>query len=516
MSPKSIARVRGILEMMDANEHQVLRNYLLCFESRKKGHKPKTLVLLNLLLKHADDSKVVELFKKRVASTDARRMVLTRLRGKMVASLMLDVNLIRPDTYDEAAQARARVAMGKVAGQLLLSRGQRDAGLKEIDSCIAVARKFELFNDLVEMLLIRSEYVRGSHAFTKLQEIRSDIRAFSQCRDGDLKARLYFHEVVSEYGFKGLSRTVVAVERIHFVEKRADELKSLFDQTGAATIGYVYLLLQIEYHQLNGDLAAASHLLMELVALAQKNPAINTRVKMATAFANLGANELWRHRFHDAEENFMLAIDNLRPNSRNRALVTEYLFYAQFYAGKKLEAKSSLLSIMGIDNVNTSSYRGAIHSYLLACVEFIAGNFGLVGRHLSCTKEIAQDKEGWNVGARVLAIMSAMERADWDFADALIINLRQFSRDGLKGSELRARDRHILDLLLELRRHSYDFTSVFEGNQDIVKKLYNASGQCAWQIQTPELICFHKWFEAKALNRVLIADYRSEHIYHQD
>jgi hypothetical protein len=99
--------------MMDKNERVALRNYLTCFESRKKGHKSKSVILLDLLEKYEDDEKVLLLLKKKISSEDARRMVIGRLRDKMLTSLSLDVNLSRSENYDEQAQARANVIQGK-------------------------------------------------------------------------------------------------------------------------------------------------------------------------------------------------------------------------------------------------------------------------------------------------------------------------------------------------------------------------------------------------------------------
>ena len=110
--------------MMDKNERLALRNYLTCFESRKKGHKPKSIILLDLIEKYEDDDKVILLFKKKIASEDARRMVISRLRDKMLTSLSLDVNLTRSENYDEQAQALASVVQGKLQGRLLIARAR--------------------------------------------------------------------------------------------------------------------------------------------------------------------------------------------------------------------------------------------------------------------------------------------------------------------------------------------------------------------------------------------------------
>jgi len=328
--------------MMDANERLVLRNYLTCFESRKKGHKPKTLILLDLLEKYTDDQHVIRLLKKKVLTDDARRMVLARLQEKILTSLTLDVNISRPENYDDVAQARANVALGKISAQLLVARGQREFGLMELNRTIELAKKYELFHDLVEMLIISLEYSRTQKKSQSTAGLLNEIDVYSRARDAQFKARNSFDDVIRQYGFKGLSRARQDPGRIAAVVGHAEQLRLAFEQTNASTIGYYYLLVKIESNQLQGELEAAGDQLTKLVQMVENNPAIRNRVRLATAYGNLAANELWMHRFNAAETHFKDTLGFLRVNSRNHALITEYLFYAQFYAGNVKMAKATL------------------------------------------------------------------------------------------------------------------------------------------------------------------------------
>jgi tetratricopeptide (TPR) repeat protein len=513
MSPKSIARVRGILFMMDTNERQVLRNYLQCFESRKKGHKPKTLVLLQLLEKYPDDERVRQLFSKKVLTEDARRMVLSRLEEKMHASLTLDVNIIRPENYDDIAQARANVSQGKIAAQLLVARGQRETGLRELERSIALAKNYEIFHDLVEMLIILQQHRPTKTPKTQLQVLKEQIARYSLMRDAEVKARTYFDEVTRQYGFKGLSHTVAESARLDFIESRMLELKTAFQETNAATIGYYYYLLLIEFHQLRGQLEEASVHLLDFAQMVEHNPSIRNRIRLATAYANLGENEMRMHRFEQAAGYIKDSLSNLRVNSRNHALMSEYLFYAQFYSGNLDEARITLDALISNPNIDQSDFRKAVRSYLMGCVQFCMGNHGSVRKYLTRSQSIAQDKEGWNIGARILTILNSIERNDLDHADSLIINLRQFMREGLKGMDPRSRDRRIVDILVELRKESYDFNRVARTKQQELKALREHDSTDAWRVQTPELICFHTWFADKVQGKRYVMDYAPAHLF---
>ncbi|MGB1318065.1 MAG: hypothetical protein ACPG5W_07650, partial [Flavobacteriales bacterium] len=260
--------------MMDTNERTVLRNYLTCFESRKKGHKPKTLVLYNLLEKYEVDEKLLSLFKNKIPSEDARRMVVSRLRQKMLSSLSLDVNLARDETYDEQAKALAGVVQGKLQGRLLIARGQRKVGFYVLDKNIAIAKHYELYDDLIDMLSVERQYVKAYKGTDEaFYQIDAQIENYSKCRDAANLAKKYFEEITMKYGFKGLSRVPIDSSQLQFLKARIDELEVRFDETSSATVGYYYYFLLIEYHQLQNKLEDASEALDNLVQMLENNPA---------------------------------------------------------------------------------------------------------------------------------------------------------------------------------------------------------------------------------------------------
>jgi tetratricopeptide (TPR) repeat protein len=502
--------------MMDRNEQVALRNYLTCFESRKKGHKPKSLILLDLLEKYDDDDRVMSLLKKKISSEDARRMVMSRLREKMLTSLLLDVNLVRDENYDEQGQALASVALGKLQGKLLIARGQRKTGFYIMDRTIAQAKHYELYDDLIDMLSSERQYIKAwkgsDQAFYNLVK---EIENYSACRDAANLAKQYFEEITMRYGFKGLSRLAVDESQLEFLRERIDTLHEAFEETSSATVGYYYYFLSVEYHQLQNNLEEASDSLSRLAQMLENNPAIKRKVRQASVYANLGANHLWRHRFKESQAQFETSLTFLRENTRNHAVITELLFYSLFYAGKLDEAEEKIESLVESKHVDQSDYRKAVRSYLLACVSFAKGEFRKVNLRLASSQHIGKDKEGWNIGSRVLSIMLAIERKKFDFADSQIVNLRQFLREGVKGIELRQRDKIITDILIELRKKSYDFEEVAKEKLSVLKELSKDDVESGWLLQSPEMIIFHTWFADKVDERPYQANYSRAHVYSQ-
>lgn len=500
--------------MMDKNERTVLRNYLTAFESRKKGHKPKTLILLDLIEKYTDDEKVVTLLKKKVLQEDARRMVVNRLREKMLASLMLDVNLNREETYDEQARALASVVKGKLQGRLLIARGRRDIGFQVLDRSIQLAKQFELYDDLVDMLGVERQFIKAwKGTDDAFYSVDNEIKNYALCRDAVNLAKKYYEEITMRYGFKGLNRTKPDFEQLAYLKTRSEELHAVFEQTSSATVGYYYYYVLIEYCQVQSKLNEASQHLNSLAQMVENNPSINRRVRLATVYGNLGANELWMHHFVEAESYLKRSLEYLRPDTRNYALIVEYVFYTQFYSGNLEGAKASLESLVASKYVDQSEFRKAVRNYLLACVAFGLGQFKQVNKYLSGSQGIGKDKEGWNFGSRMLSIMLAIEQEKFDYADSLIVNLRQFVREGLKGVELRKRDTLILDMLVELRKSSYNFEDVLKSKPQLLDALYKEDIETGWILQTPEMICFHTWFSDKRSNQAYCPIFTKEHLF---
>ncbi|MBI1288052.1 MAG: hypothetical protein GC178_10810 [Flavobacteriales bacterium] len=513
---KGLEQLRSIHFMMDRNEKVALRNYLNCFESRKKGHKPRSVILLDLLEKYEDDKKVLLLLKKKIPSEDARRMVIMRLREKMLASLSLDINVSREENYDEQARVRATVVLGKLQSGLLLGRGQRKFGFFVLDRAIENAVQYEFYDDLVEMLSMKRQLVKAyTGSDQAFYDLVSEIEEYAKKRDAANLAKQYFEEITMRYGFKGLSRLPADPKQLEFLKERIDNLQDAFEKTGSATVGYYYFFLLVEYHQLQNNLAESSESLSNLAQILENNPAIRRKVRLASVHLNLGANELWRHHFAEAKKEFETSLTYIRENTRNHAVITELLFYSLFYAGKMAEAEQVLETIVESKHVDQSEFRKAVRSYLLACVSFAKGEFRKVNLRLANSHHIGKDKEGWNIGSRVLSIMLAIEREKHDYADSQIVNLRQFMREGLKGIEVRQRDKLILELLVELRKKSYDFQEVAEAKKEILQQLYLDNIETGWLLQTPEMICFHTWFTDKLEERAYEPNYSRQYIFRE-
>ncbi|MDA9783070.1 hypothetical protein N9B55_01520 [Vicingaceae bacterium] len=114
--------------------------------------------------------------------------------------------------------------------------------------------------------------------------------------------------------------------------------------------------------------------------------------------------------------------------------------------------------------------------------------------------EIEKDKEGWNVWIRIMRLLCSIEMLKLNMIDYDIESFRKYLERTAKQYEVRERDKLVLKVLLELVKYDYNFslTSVVETE---LEKLKSTDEQYAWNPDSPELILFHDWFDAKLLKK---------------
>jgi hypothetical protein len=115
--------------------------------------------------------------------------------------------------------------------------------------------------------------------------------------------------------------------------------------------------------------------------------------------------------------------------------------------------------------------------------------------------EIEKDKEGWNVWIRIMRLLCSIEMLKLNMIDYDMESFRKYLERTAKQYEVRERDKLVLKVLLELDKNNYNFsiTAIVVANE--LDKLKSTNKKYAWNPDSPELILFHDWFEAKLLKR---------------
>ena len=515
MKAEKLKHLKQILDSMTEREKTVLNDYLTSFDSRGKGYKPKTLILLQLLNKYDDLDDVYRLFKKKMPSDDAIRMNINRLKDKIGESLLLDINISHEDAYDEISRVRVEVAKKKLVALIYIGRGLRTEALELYDKVISLGSKYELYNEVIEVQYLKQQTIGLKFGKKEFDKLNDSIAFNEQCRTAFQNARKAYHEIILNYGFKGLNRSNPDPKYEQELEQKLNQLNADFKNTKSAQVGYYYNLLMIELNQVRRNIHQASKHCEHLVKTVKENPSVYHKRRLGIAYLNFSQNELFDFNFDSALAKALEGMACFPANSPNHSLGMELEFYAAFYSGKLAEAKEIITSLLTNEKLDQSDFRYAKWNYLLACVHFAEGNFSQVLLTLNEAHKMDKDREGWNIGIRVLSILNAIESEQFDYADSLIVNLRQFIKEALKEQAVRDRDRNILEILLNLRKNAYNFKETKEAKEDLLHKLEENSAENGWEIQSPELIVFQQWFDGKLAGKATF-DFSRKSIYSSD
>ncbi len=509
MTNDKLRYLKRLVDKLSANEKAVLQDYLSSFDTRGKNYQPKTLSLLHLLMENEDLKAILQKMPKALdtKSESAMRMVAHRLKEKIGESLLLDINVNRDGSYEDIFKAKVDVCKKKQVSEIYRSRGL-DAEKEQLyGKIISVSKKYELYPELIEALLLKQEHISLTKGRKQFEAIEEDLAEAEKCRVAAINAKKAYYRTIQQYAFEGHNRNTPSEEYLSELEQEITRLKNDFQSTGSANVGYYLYMLQIEYYQVQKNHKKASEFCLHTVEIVRNTPAIYHKRRLGLSYLNLCQNEIFNHYFDYARGFVVEAKKCFIQGSANYNLALELEFYAYFYDEKLDLAEQALEHLIYDPELEQSEFRLAWRHYLLACVNFAQNQYKVATDHLNETKALNKDRVGWNLGVRTLAIMTAIEQEHFDHADSMIISMQQFIKQALKGEALRKRDEHILNLLIELRKNSYDFEAAVAKKTNLLPALKSENPDFCWYVQSPELIVFHTWFESKLLNQEYTPSY---------
>jgi len=100
-----------------------------------------------------------------------------------------------------------------------------------------------------------------------------------------------------------------------------------------------------------------------------------------------------------------------------------------------------------------------------------------------------------------MRLLCQVEMLKLNLIDYDIESFRKYLERTSRQYEIRERDKLILKVLYELDKQNYDFSETAKEVEDELEKLKSTDKKYAWNPDSPELILFHDWFEAKRLKK---------------
>jgi|GEM_PF-2203566 len=279
------------------------------------------------------------------------------------------------------------------------------------------------------------------------------------------------------------------------------EIEGYFCETNLQTINFNLLMLKLQLAHFEEKYNKAELLIFELIRISELYPPLKRRGRILQNYMNLAFTQFYLYKFKEASLNALKSTIECEDvinvlNMRIEAYVFA-LFYLQKY-DEGVEWMNKVLS-SGVEGNNPEqlSKRHAMMAFL----KYLQGDYKTAFKHLQLTKEVETDREGWNLGIRMLNIYLTLSTEKVDLADQRINAMRKHIERTSKMRNLRKRDIIIFRILSHLSRSGFDFEEVWEERKKDFALLRSNTPDCNWVPRSHELIIFDQWFEAKMKNK---------------
>lgn len=493
----SIVSLRKLVESLTIEEKKLCRNFLHGFTIRGENAENKNLALFNILASEEQgdlSERDVEFLLYGEKNFDAFVKLKFRLRNKVLESLIVDVNIERTGAYGECSRVLHTIRKKIIQAQIIKGRGLHDFAAMLLEEVLQQAKKYELYDEFLSAL----KYLIQIEAFNKnprsIEKLLSLHQKYSFHRDALFNAQTNFFLLIGEGGLTGWHSRDLAK-----VKSTIDEIQIQYRKTGSATVAFYLFSLEVHYYQEIGHFLKAGRVLKRMADLIEHHIVLFSPQRLAFALANLAWNNLHLRRFKQAITLCNDSLKLLKAGSFSYYQALETLFYAEFYSGKYLKALSIIDRIIKKTKNESAKFRNSRREYLRVCTLFMLGRTQEVSTFFIHYNQIEDDKDGWNVGVRLLNIMTDIEQGRIDTADSRIETIRKHLKKINSSTGLRPRQRLIYEVLRELERSSFNFKDVYSKMHEAINNLRSVGDKYAWEILSPKLIIFEEWFVAKAL-----------------
>lgn len=493
----SIIILRKLIEKLSKEEKKLCRKYLFGFSVRGENADNKSIDLFNILAsveqRELQESEI-EFLLYGEKNFDAFVRLKLRLRNKILESLIVDVNIERDEAYSECSRILHTIRKKIIQAQIIKGRGFHDLAAMLFDEIIAQAKKYELYDEL----LLAVKYLIQIEAFNKRQSSIDKYlvihKKYSLCRDALFTAQTNYHLLVGEGGLVGWKS-----KDLNQLKSAIDEIQIQYRKTSSATIAFYLFSLEIHFYQQTNQYPKAGRILKRLADVIESHIILFSLQRHAYALANIAWNKLYLRQFNLAITEANKSLKLLKRGSYSYYQSLEVLFYAEFYSGKYGKALKLIEQILLESKGEKAKFRESRREYLKACTLFMLGRNEEVNPFFLRYNQIEEDKEGWNVGLRILNVMNDIELGKMDVADFRIENIRKHLSKIKTSENVRPRQSLICDLLRELVHSSFNFKTVFGKMQSAINNLRSDDRRFTWEMLSPELIIFEEWFVSKTL-----------------
>lgn len=500
---KYLNQLVDVIRVLRGSEIELAKKHLKAYGTNHTVNSRKMFHLYqNIKSKKITD---FDKLKKKISpksTNESFNRLIKRTLERIQESLIVDVNIKRKGAYSDLFRMKFFLNKQIIQGQILFGRGLKDRPLALFDSVIRNAKKMELYDELIDSLYFKQmilSSVAGSKFFHSLEE---EMRHFENSRVLYRKARSLY-QIYNTTNFNKSQNNAVDESLL----KRIDELKLFFEETNSANILSYYFLLKIDVERVKKNDEEVVKLLRDFIVLLKNSPAVYSVVRIGYLYNELANAELSLLNLKIAEKEILSSFNWVKQGSISFFSYSITLIRVLILKEDLIESTNGIKKVLDHPSINKFPIYESTVLYQQSIVAFLENNFKLAIKNLSQKNEIEKDKEGWNVWIRIMRLLCSIELGELELIDYDIESFRKYLERVDKQYEVRERDKLVLKILQELDRQDYDFEAVSILREKELALLQSTNPETAWTPDSPELVLFHDWFQAKLEKRPYKANF---------
>jgi len=487
----SLLHLSKVVNLLKEHELDTVYKHLDSLKIEHINSKPKSVRLVDLLreCKQPKDASVLQFKIYGKKNSAAFKKLVHRTRDKIYESLILDNNLNKAGTHAERNRAGYDLRKKMIETEILSARGLSEDVELLYERMLKKAELYEFYDILLEILYMQSLVYAFRYGEKKIMGIEKKIIHFENIRSAVNKSRLVFDRFAARINFSASSK-----DYVHELQSALNELKSNFETSNSPLVGYFYYLLETELYQQLKDYENANVSLLKLVDLLKKSPSIETRIRLGVTYVNLANNELLLHKFDSGVVYAKQAKEYFSNSQVNTNVAKEIEFILMLSQDKLKKPEELIAEICKSSATQKATFLFYKRTYLHACLQSLKCDFKKSDSLLNEVKEIEKDKEGWNIGIRLLYIMNLVDRKNYEAVEPHLISLKKYLARLRKDKLLSKRYAIILRILQRFMSDNFVFRKTYKRSKKYFDLLQSDKDRYEWSIRGPELIAFHEWF----------------------
>ena len=493
MNPKAqnFAYLLKILRKLSRDEIKTLRQYFDFYYDLADNKPRKLLELILCKIDSVSDDKLLHIIHQSFKKSETSNLT-SRIIQNIHESLVTEPNIRKKGTFKSYEKAYLTVSKRIMQIRVLWGKGISTKIPLMLGRIEKEAIKYELFDELIQILLLKQEYWGHRKGLAYYLSLDAEIEKHKTTAEAIQKAKKACRMITLTNDEKGDKFSL-----LQFVEQALIESKAAFTHSPSRYLFFYLGILRIEYFQQLREYEAAAEACMELATFIEENLGIFSIRRLAIAYIQVANNALFIERFDLARKYVQIAKELLPLGDFNLVVAEEIEFLACFYAHDSSSAEQVIQHLLERKPITQAPKRWHRKVFYFANLLFVKNDFKESNRLLQECGTIRNDKDGWNIGIRFLEVLNYIELQQLEIADLNHTNLKRHLYAQRRKGKVAPRWFLISNILGNLIKAGFDFSKAYEASSAQLSLLESSDQEYKWEVCTPEMIQFQSWFLRK-------------------